>query len=89
MGRVGCRLFGISTESKPMWKACEVNISVNSVWAETGVQFWPYKNLMAEATLTPAELAFNPLHSSALLQTYVKDTKSCLELRGFSLWFCV
>lgn len=69
-------LFGISTESKPTWKACDVNISVNSVWTEIAVQFWPYEKLMAEATLTPTELLFNPLHGSALLETSVKDTKS-------------
>lgn len=72
------RLFGISTESKPMWKACDVNLSVNLVWAEIGVWFWPYKKLMAEATLTPTELAFNSLHGSALLETSVKDT-SCWQ----------
>lgn len=59
-----------------MWKVCDVNISVDSVWAEIGVQFLPYKNLMAEAALTPTGLVFNPLHSSALLKTHVKDTKS-------------
>lgn len=69
-------LFDISTKSKPMWKTCDVNIFVNLVWAEIGVQFWPSKNVVAEATLTPTELGFNPLHSSALLETHVKDTKS-------------
>lgn len=34
-------LSGISTESKPTWKAYDINISVNLVWAEIGVQFWP------------------------------------------------
>lgn len=32
---------------------------------------------MAEAILTSIELLFNSLHGSGLLETYVKDTKSC------------